>query len=227
MGRRVFFVCGTDTEVGKTFVSCTLLRCGRQRGLGVYALKPLASGGNFHPEHQRLENEDALALAEASSVKLLYEQVNPVCLEAAVAPHLAAKQAGRVLRLNALLGQVRGALSVPADLVLIEGAGGWKTPLDLVARTGLNHLAQALGFPVLVVVGLRLGCINHALLTIEAIQADGLAVAGWVANVLDADMPLLNENIASLRSLIQAPCLGVVGRDDRSGSGLDLSLLGF
>ncbi len=227
MVRRVFFVCGTDTEVGKTFVSCALLRNARGQGLRVYALKPVASGGQYHPGHRRLENLDARALAEASSEKLPYEQVNPVCLEAAVAPHLAAMQAGRVLRLNALLGQVRGALSCPADLVLIEGAGGWRTPLDPRARTGLNHLAQSLGCPVIMVVGMRLGCINHALLTVDAVRADGLELAGWVANVLDVDMPLLAENIESLRTLIAAPFLGILNRDDFSGAGLDLGLLGL
>ncbi|HIK73239.1 MAG TPA: dethiobiotin synthase, partial [Alcanivorax sp.] len=175
----VFFITGTDTEVGKTWVSCRLLERAREAGLSCYGLKPIAAG--CEETADGLRNEDALNLMAASSLTLPYELVNPVALKAAIAPHIAARQEGRRISLSQLAGYVRGALSShPADLVLVEGAGGWRVPLN--DREMLSALAVELNLPVIQVVGMKLGCISHALLTAEAIQADGLRYTGTVAN---------------------------------------------
>jgi len=163
----VFFVTGTDTEVGKTWVSCRLLERAREAGLSCYGLKPVAAGCEETAEGWR--NDDALQLMAASSVTLPYELVNPVALKAPVAPHIAAQQEGKAVTLARLAGYVRGALSAhKADLILIEGAGGWRVPLN--DREMLSGLAAELELPVIQVVGMKLGCINHALLTAEAIK---------------------------------------------------------
>jgi len=193
--RGVFFITGTDTEVGKTWVSCRLLERAREAGLSCYGLKPIAAGCEDSGEGPR--NEDALNLIEASSLKLPYEVVNPVALKAAIAPHIAARQEGRSVTRAQLSGYVRGALSShPADLVLVEGAGGWRVPLN--DREMLSALAVELKLPVIQVVGMKLGCISHALLTAEAIQADGLRYTGTVANCF-GDMDVREENLLTLK----------------------------
>lgn len=196
----IFFVTGTDTEVGKTWVSCRLLERAREAGLSCYGLKPVAAGCEETPEGWR--NDDALQLMAASSVKLPYETVNPVALKAPVAPHIAAQQEGKVITLARLVGYVRGALSAhPADLILIEGAGGWRVPLN--DREMLSALAKELDVPVIQVVGMKLGCISHALLTAEAIQKDGLRYMGTMANRGGAncfgEMAVQEENLLTLR----------------------------
>lgn len=197
-----FFVTGTDTEVGKTWVSCRLLERAKQDGLSCYGLKPIAAGCEDTAEGPR--NEDALALMAASSVKLSYEQVNPVALKAAIAPHIAAQDEQRALSAERLAGYLRGTLmSHKADLILVEGAGGWRVPLN--NREPLSRLPQIMKWPVILVVGMKLGCINHALLTVEAIKRDGLELAGWVANDLGKPMERLEDNIRTLESIIAAP----------------------
>ncbi len=204
---KALFVTGTDTEVGKTFVTCVLLAAAQARGLRTMGLKPVAAGALS--TNDGLRNEDALALQKNANVPLSYDQVNPIVLEEAIAPHLAAQHAGRQLSLERLAGLMRGALMQRHDLALIEGAGGWMVPLN--NRQLLSDLAVELALPVILVVGMRLGCINHALLTCEAIQRRGLKLAGWVANQLtDAPMAYLAENVQTLKSAIDAPCLGVV-----------------
>ncbi|MBM7333213.1 MAG: dethiobiotin synthase [Alcanivorax sp.] len=191
----VFFITGTDTEVGKTWVGCRLLERARDAGLRCYGLKPVAAGCERTAEGPR--NEDALNLMAASSVALPYEVVNPVALDAAIAPHIAAQQENRRITLAQLAGYVRGALnSHPADLVLVEGAGGWRVPLN--DREMLSGLAVELNLPVIQVVGMKLGCINHALLTAEAIRADGLHYTGTVANCF-GEMDVREENLLTLR----------------------------
>ncbi|HAI24084.1 MAG: dethiobiotin synthase [Pseudomonadota bacterium] len=191
----VFFITGTDTEVGKTWVSCRLLERAREAGLSCYGLKPIAAG--CEETADGLRNEDALNLMAASSLTLPYELVNPVALKAAIAPHIAARQEGRRISLSQLAGYVRGALSShPADLVLVEGAGGWRVPLN--DREMLSALAVELNLPVIQVVGMKLGCISHALLTAEAIQADGLRYTGTVANCF-GEMDVREENLITLR----------------------------
>lgn len=202
-----FFVTGTDTGVGKTRVACALLEQANVQGLSTAAVKPVAAGCELTDDG--LRNEDALLLQAACSVSLEYPVVNPVALEAAVAPHLAAVVAGRRLQVERLAGFCRGVLSLKAGLTLVEGAGGWRVPVNESER--LSDLACALQLPVILVVGMRLGCLNHALLTAESIRHDGLQLAGWVANQVEATpMAMLQENIESLDKLMPAPCLGRV-----------------
>lgn len=201
-----YFISGTDTGVGKTLVACALLRAANQRGLTSLGLKPIAAGCEQSAEGW--VNEDALFLQQCASVKLAYQQLNPVALPEAIAPHIAAVRAGKQLRVERIAGYCRGALQTKADFCVIEGAGGWRVPLN--PREYLSDLAKALNLPVVLVVGLRLGCLNHAVLTAEAIQRDGLQLAGWVANMLDADMPALAENIDTLRTLLPCPLLGEI-----------------
>lgn len=199
MLRGTCFVTGTDTEIGKTWVSCRLLERAQAAGLSCYGLKPIAAGCEQYDG--QWQNDDARALMAASSISLSYDEVNPLALRAAIAPHLAAAREQRQLSAERLAGYLRGTLnSHRADLVLIEGAGGWRVPLNL--REPLSALPRLLELPVILVVGMRLGCINHALLTAEAIQRDGLTLAGWVANDLGKPMPQLAENIATLDALM-------------------------
>lgn len=201
-----YFIAGTDTDVGKTLVACGILRVAANKGLKTLAIKPIAAGAEETPEG--LRNQDALMLAAAMTESLPYQQINPVLLVPPIAPHIAAEQAGRRLSVSQLTGFCRGVMMRPADLVLIEGAGGWRVPLN--QREMLSGLAVELQTPVILVVGMKLGCISHALLTVEAIQRDGLTLAGWVANQIDPDMACFDENFASLKQLIPAPCLGLV-----------------
>ncbi|AMX03997.1 dethiobiotin synthase [Microbulbifer thermotolerans] len=204
-----YFVAGTDTEVGKTYTTAALLASAAARGLRTAAVKPVASG--CEETADGLRNSDALLLQEAMTLDLPYQQVNPFALAPAIAPHIAAREAGRRLDLGRMAGVCRGVMSAGADLVLIEGAGGWRTPLGPGAF--LSQLPRELNIPVILVVGMRLGCINHALLSAEAIRRDGLALAGWVANFVGRDMARAEENLATLRSLVPAPLLGTLPFD--------------
>lgn len=203
---KAFFIAGTDTGVGKTTVSCALLAAAKAKGLTTLALKPLAAG--CEQTAHGLRNDDALALMAEMTEPLSYDEVNPVALAAALSPHLAAAEAGRRLSIQQLAGFTRGGLMRRADFALVEGAGGWRVPIS--SRELLSALPKELGLPVVLVVGMRLGCINHAVLTVEAIVRDGLRLAGWVANVIDPEMAALDENIATLNSMLPAPCLGVL-----------------
>lgn len=213
-----YFVAGTDTEVGKTYVTAALLRSAAARGLETAAVKPVASGCEC--THDGLRNADALLLQEAMTLDLPYQQVNPFALEPAIAPHIAAMEAGKRLDLGRMAGVCRGVMSAGADLVLIEGAGGWRTPLDVVGgrpRSFLSQLPRELDIPVILVVGMQLGCINHALLTAEAIRRDGLQLAGWVANFISpVQMQRPDENLATLRALLPAPLLGTLPFDEKA-----------
>lgn len=207
MSRRAFFVTGTDTGIGKTYAACALLRTASASGLSTLGLKPVAAGCG--ETAGGLRNEDALALMDASTVKLDYTQVNPLALRAPLSPHLAAAREGRWVRSTQITGLVRGALMQGrADFALVEGAGGWRVPLN--EHETLADVARELALPVLLVVGLRLGCLNHALLTAEAIRHDGLKLAGWIANGIDPHMDAREENIDTLRDRIAAPLLGVL-----------------
>ena len=200
------FVTGTDTGIGKTLVASALLVLAARRGLRSLGLKPLASGADATADG--LRNPDALALQALASERLPYAEVNPVVLQPAIAPHIAAGDAGVKLDARGLAGACRAVLARPHDLAVIEGAGGWRVPLN--ARETLADVARLLDCPVVLVVGMRLGCINHALLSAEAIRADGLVLAGWVANALEPDMPRLADNLATLEQRLGAPCLGRV-----------------
>lgn len=204
--KNTYFVTGTDTGVGKTLVTAALLHLADKQGLKAFGLKPVAAGCESTPQGPR--NEDALLLQAHSNVQMPYEQINPISLGAAKAPHIAAVEEGRRLSLDRLVGLCRGSLMQPADLRLIEGAGGWRVPLN--DRENLSGLAIQLQTPVILVIGLRLGCLNHALLTAEAIQRDGLALAGWIVSEVDPNMDSKAENIATLKTQLPAPCLGVI-----------------
>lgn len=203
---KAYFVTGTDTGVGKTTVTCALLAAAKAKGLSTLALKPVASGCEETPEG--LRNSDALALQAAMTVPLSYPEVNPVALPAAMSPHLAAAAAGRRLTLTQIAGFCRGGMMHKADLKLLEGAGGWRVPIS--DRELMSGLPRQLGLPVILVVGVRLGCINHAVLTAEAILKEGVKLAGWVANVMDPGMEALEGNLQTLTAMLPAPCLGVV-----------------
>lgn len=204
----VFFIAGTDTDVGKTTIACGLLHAARLAGLSTAAAKPVASGSS--QTAHGLRNADALALQAECSLPLRYAQINPWAFAPAIAPHLAAREAGVWLDLAALLEPVQRIIALQADVTLVEGAGGWRVPLSGAAS--LSDLPIALQLPVILVVGLRLGCINHALLSAEAIARDGLQLAGWVANVLDAQCAQLDAIHATLLERLPAPCLGRVPR---------------
>lgn len=201
--RGQFFVAGTDTDVGKTYVCCQLLRAAAARGWQCVGLKPLAAGAEYNSEGWR--NDDALRLMAASSLKLSYEQVNPLCLPQACAPHIAAAEQSVDLKAGDLAQALASGLEQAAacELVLVEGAGGWLVPLN--ARETMADVARELGLPVLLVVGMKLGCINHALLTAQSIRATGLELAGWVANDLGESMPWLAQNVAALEKRLNAP----------------------
>ncbi|MHA6495082.1 dethiobiotin synthase [Pseudomonas borbori] len=201
-----YFVTGTDTEIGKTTVAAGLLHAARMAGLSTAAAKPVASG--CQRTSDGLRNDDALALLGECTLALRYEEVNPLAFEPAIAPHLAAREAGVLLDVEALRGPVQAILDKRADFTLVEGAGGWRVPL--AGEAALSDLAIALDLPVILVVGVRLGCINQALLTAEAIARDGLVLAGWVANLVDPQMSRLEENLATLAERLPVPCLGRV-----------------
>jgi dethiobiotin synthetase len=206
MVKKRFFVTGIDTDAGKTYVTVGLLNAAKRAGLKSIGLKPIAAGADRIDG--KLRNDDALLIQQASSVKLAYEQVNPVVLEEAIAPHIAAMKEGRLVTVSRLEGFIKGTLLTPHDLALVEGAGGWRVPLN--DRELLSGLAKSLGFPVIMVVNMKLGCLNHALLTAEAIARDGLTLAGWVANTGAEIMPYYDENLASLANIISAPLLGTL-----------------
>ena len=205
---KTYFVTGTDTNVGKTVVTCGLLEVARLNGLTTLALKPVSVG--CRQTKNGLKNEDAQALMEAMTLSLPYEQVNPIALEPPIAPHIAAKEAGVRMALDRLTGCSRSALMYKNDFALIEGAGGWRVPLNSNSLEMITGLAKELNTPAILVVGMKLGCINHALLTVEAILRDGVRLAGWVANQMNPDMSRYDGNLETLKNMIPAPCLGMV-----------------
>lgn len=208
-----FFIAGTDTDVGKTTIAAGLLRAAQAAGLTTVGAKPVASGCAMTADG--LRNADALALLANSTLQLPYDEINPLAFEPAIAPHIAAREAEAVLTVQRLLAPMQAVLARQADFTLVEGAGGWRVPLD--DQASLSDLAIALKLPVILVVGVRLGCINHAVLTAEAIARDGLPLAGWVANIIDPQTSRLEANLATLAERLPAPCLGrVPWMSDRS-----------
>lgn len=203
------FVTGTDTDVGKTVVSCALISVLARRGWSVVGFKPVAAGADRTTGG--LRNADARWLRRCSSVPVDYEDINPFVLEAAIAPHIAARTSGIFLEPGIML-DCRRRLGDKAQVVVTEGAGGWMVPLS--PDEDMADLAAAIDDPVILVVGMKLGCLNHALLTAQAIRNRGCRLAGWVANRLDADMPAFSENVATLvgklgcRPLASVPWLG-------------------
>ncbi len=222
------FISGTDTDVGKTLIACALLHAANKRGLSTVAVKPIAAG--CEPSAKGLRNSDALALKHYSGTKLDYELVNPIALEAAIAPHIAAKNEGVEFNNTMLVKACQKVLALGHDLTVIEGAGGWLVPLNDTET--LEDLVVSLDIPVVLVVGVKLGCLNHALLSVQAIAQTGLHLAGWVANIVDdsVDAKVTSANIDTLRNRIHAPCLGTVpllkdADAEEAAQYLDLSLL--
>lgn len=198
-----FYVTGTDTGAGKTVASCALLHALRARGLRAVGMKPVASGCERGPDGWR--NADALALQAASDPRPGYRDLNPFALPEPLAPELAARDAGVRVALPPLLA-AHARLAAQADVVVVEGVGGWMAPLatDLMQA----DLVRALDLPVVLVVGLRLGCLNHAYATARAIAADGATLAGWIASEVDPAMARVDDNVALLAARLPAPCLG-------------------
>jgi dethiobiotin synthetase len=196
-----FFVTGTDTGVGKTLIACALLRAFAAQGRSVVGMKPVAAGS----EAGRWP--DVEALIGASSVRAPANLVNPYAFEPAIAPHIAAELAGARIEIETIARAYDG-LSRLAEVVVVEGVGGFLVPLD--ARNTGADLAARLALPVVLVVGMRLGCLNHALLTRAQIEARGLRCAGWVGNCVVPDMPCLEANIRALKERLECPLLGVV-----------------
>lgn len=204
--KREVFVTGTDTGVGKTVVAAGIVALAAGDGRLVVGLKPVASGARQTPDGPR--NDDALALAAASSVCLPYALTNPYCFEPAIAPHLAAADAGVAIPVTDLVDWY-GRASADTDLTVVEGAGGWRVPLH--PEGFMSDLPEQLGLDVLLVVGLRLGCLNHARLTVEAITRGGRCrLLGWVANRIDPDFARVEDNLASLSRLLGDPPLAVL-----------------
>lgn len=198
-----FFVTGTDTGAGKTFTSSVLLHALRQRGLRAVGMKPIASGSEATPEG--LRNEDALALQAASAPRPDYERVNPYALREPTAPEIAARLDGVEVRLPPIQTAFE-ALKAQADVVLVEGVGGFLAPI----HAGLDQceLPRALDLPVLVVVGLKLGCINHARLTVEAVQARGFPLLGWIGSLVEPAMLFPDDYFEAVQAALPVPCLG-------------------
>lgn len=214
------FVTGTDTGVGKTVVACALVRALRAQGARVAVMKPVASGAVQTPGG--LRNADAVALMEAAGMgaESPYSDVNPYCFEPAVSPHIAAKEAGIEVDTN-LIRHKYDALSARSDWVIVEGAGGWFAPIN--AHQTMADLAWALSIPALMVVGLRLGCLNHAQLTRLGIEAQGVALLGWIASGVDPQMDRSPENLAALERLLGEPPLAVIPHDPAAASNLTLA----
>ncbi|HBI09527.1 MAG TPA: dethiobiotin synthase [Franconibacter pulveris] len=200
-----WFITGTDTEVGKTVASCALLQAAALAGYRTAGYKPVASGSEMTEEGVR--NSDALALQRHSSVALRYEQVNPLTFLEPTSPHIVSQEEGRPIDF-ATLSAGLAALEPLADWVQVEGAGGWFTPLSQTATFADWVVKEQL--PVILVVGVKLGCINHALLTAQAVTAAGLPLAGWIANDVQPPGKRHQEYMATLKRLLPAPCLGEI-----------------
>ena len=215
-----FFIAGTDTGVGKTQVACALLASINQQGFRSVALKPVASGCVATAEGWR--NDDALLLQQAANVSVSYQQVNPFAFAPAIAPHLAAAQMGQSLSVASLQQSIQSSVSLDADYIVVEGVGGWQVPLN--ATETMADFAVALGFPVILVVGLRLGCLNHALLTAQSLHHSGVRVAGWIANLLDADMLSVADNVNTLKERLPFPLLATAPFCVSGGLALDYAM---
>jgi dethiobiotin synthetase len=199
------FITGTDTEVGKTVIATAMIRSLVQAGHRIAGMKPIAAGADETPDGP--QNSDAIALRTAANVPAPYETVNPYCLKLPASPHIAAAKEGITVKLAPIV-QAFGKLTRSSDLVVVEGAGGWLAPINEFET--MADIAAALDLPVILVVGLRLGCLNHALLTAQAIEARGLAFAGWIGNHLQPRFEYVDENLATLEARLPAPLLDVV-----------------
>jgi len=214
-----FFIAGTDTGVGKTRVTTGLLAAGRAAGLKVAGMKPVAAGADQHDGY--LINADAAMIADVTGQDTPYDLLNPYCLPDAVSPHIAAQRAHRHIDIRVIVAGAR-RIAAGHQLFLIEGAGGWYAPIS--ERESMADVARALAAPVLLIVGLKLGCLNHARLTLEAIRESGCRFAGWAGSRIDPDFAALEENCATLEQLLDAPAIAILPhQSDRSADARELS----
>lgn len=202
---KAYFITGTDTGVGKTLVSQGLIAAFIAKGYKTAAMKPIASG--CHETQHGLRNEDALRLQQSANIRHDYEQINPYAFMPPISPNIAARQVGTVIDLKRI-DQARHEIARQSDMVIVEGVGGWSVPISEAQTTA--DLAVALKMPVILVVGMRLGCLNHALLTYDAIQRSGLKLSAWVANCIDPEMECVHENIDTLKGFFNIPFLGMI-----------------
>lgn len=212
MPGRGIFIAGTDTGVGKTLVACALLRGLDNHGLRAAGMKPVAAGARLRRGIRY--NEDVEQLRGTASVDVPREVMNPYCFTPPIAPHLAARESGQAIRMS-VIARRYAQIASRCDVVVVEGVGGLLVPLG--ARLNAAEIPQRLDLPLLLVVGLRLGCLNHALLTVEAAQARGLRIAGWIANAIDPSMARREQNLQTLREQIPAPLLGIVKHAAKPG----------
>lgn len=203
------FITGTDTDIGKTYVTADWIAAETAKGRRMAPMKPVSAGCRHSAEG--LRNDDAEQLLEASGLDLPYARINRYAFEPAIAPHIAAIEAGVEVEMDPLVADFHW-LSENADQVLVEGAGGWRVPLGPERTTA--DLVRALDIPVILVVGMRLGCLNHALLSEAAILADGCRLTGWVASFCEPQMARADDNLQSLRQRMQSPLLWICGYQD-------------
>ena len=201
-----YFVTGTDTEVGKTYVTCQLLRASARAGMTSLGYKPVSAG--CEQIAGQWANEDAVAIQKASSLSLPIASINPIVFDAPIAPHIAAARQNQLIDEQQIKDGYEALCRYNPDLLLVEGAGGWRLPISETQL--MSDVVKALELPVILIVGMRLGCLNHALLTAETIIRDGLPLRGWVANRLSRDMPVYDENLAYLKSAMPAPMLAEI-----------------
>ncbi|MGO2305815.1 MAG: dethiobiotin synthase [Providencia sp.] len=222
---KTYFITGTDTEVGKTVASCALLQAAKSQGLKTVGYKPVASGSEF--TEQGLRNDDALLLRANSTVQVSYDEVNPIVFEAATSPHIISEKMGKPIEFSVMTKGLE-YLQSQAQWVLVEGAGGWYTPLSKENTFADWVVEQQL--PVILVVGVKLGCINHALLTVQAIKASGLVLSGWIANEIEPAGTFQVQYLTTLNQMINAPCVGLIPYQvtkpiNEVGQYIDFSLL--
>ncbi|VVC76798.1 ATP-dependent dethiobiotin synthetase BioD 1 [Aquicella siphonis] len=215
------FIAGTDTEAGKTYVSCGLLQAFNKMGWSTLGIKPVASG--CARSGGRLNNPDTRQLQQASSLQLPHEAVTPFAFEPPVSPNIAAMLDGRALTVTQINRKLRNTLACPAAARIIEGCGGWHTPLN--DRETMADFVMANRFPVLLVVGIRLGCLNHSLLTVRSMLQEQANVVGWIANCVTPEMLRHKENIAYLQRCLPVPCAGVIGHGARPEDAIDLGTI--
>lgn len=200
-----YFITGTDTGVGKTLIASALLIL-LKKNFKTLALKPIATGCFMTPEG--LRNNDANLLQNYMTENLTYTEINPFAFYEPIAPHIAAKIENQTLSIKAVMDACKDTLKKPADFLIVEGIGGWLVPLNANETTA--DLAKAFGYPVILVVGMRVGCLNHTLLSIESLQKKSVTLAGWIANSMQPEMPYLTEHIEVLKQSIPGPLLGIV-----------------
>lgn len=200
------FITGTDTNIGKTYTSVRLLKALNYHGLKTVGLKPIASGCISKNGH--LYNEDALALQDASSIKLTYEEINPFFFTEPVAPHIMAHALGQELNRESVLQKLQRSFEKDADVFIVEGAGGWYLPLNHYET--MAEVVKSAGLKVILVVGLRIGCLSHAILTYKAIQEAKIQMLGWIANCMDLEMNKIDENIQTLQRFLNISYLGMI-----------------